>query len=214
MVQPRQIHLAGSVLGRYRHVCAFFSNKDEEYRVLLPFLKDALEQGDRVCQIVEQRQREDHMWRLQEAGIDVAAAERSRQLEIRNWEEAYLQDGRFDCQRQLDLIAAMLDKGKTDGFPRTRVTGGADWAMLDFPGVNGLIEYESRLNDLLANRDDPVCCIYDVSKFSASVIMDALRVHPAVIIGGILQENPFYVPPSEFLRELRERERDTCAMAG
>jgi hypothetical protein len=27
-----------------------------------------------------------------------------------------------------------------------------------------------------------------------------------VIIGGILQENPFYVPPDEFLRELRERE--------
>jgi hypothetical protein len=26
-----------------------------------------------------------------------------------------------------------------------------------------------------------------------------------VIIGGILQENPFYVPPEEFLRELRER---------
>jgi hypothetical protein len=30
-------------------------------------------------------------------------------------------------------------------------------------------------------------------------------VHPAVIIGGIYQENPFYVPPEEFLRELRER---------
>jgi hypothetical protein len=27
------------------------------------------------------------------------------------------------------------------------------------------------------------------------------------IIGGVLQENPFYVPPDEFLRELRERDR-------
>jgi hypothetical protein len=26
-----------------------------------------------------------------------------------------------------------------------------------------------------------------------------------IIIGGILQENPFFVPPDEFLRELRER---------
>jgi hypothetical protein len=26
-----------------------------------------------------------------------------------------------------------------------------------------------------------------------------------VIIGGILQENPFFVPPEEFLRELRGR---------
>jgi hypothetical protein len=27
-----------------------------------------------------------------------------------------------------------------------------------------------------------------------------------IIIGGILQENPFFVPPDEFLQELRARE--------
>jgi hypothetical protein len=26
-----------------------------------------------------------------------------------------------------------------------------------------------------------------------------------VIIGGILQENPFFIPPDQFLRELRQR---------
>lgn len=26
-----------------------------------------------------------------------------------------------------------------------------------------------------------------------------------IVIGGVLQENPFFVPPDEFLRELRER---------
>ena len=35
--------------------------------------------------------------------------------------------------------------------------------------------------------------------------MDILRTHPMVIIGGILQENAFFVPPDEFLEELRER---------
>ena len=36
--------------------------------------------------------------------------------------------------------------------------------------------------------------------------MDILRTHPMVILGGRLQENPFFVPPDEFLRELRARE--------
>jgi hypothetical protein len=27
-----------------------------------------------------------------------------------------------------------------------------------------------------------------------------------IIIGGMLQENPFFVPPDEFLRELRARQ--------
>ena len=35
--------------------------------------------------------------------------------------------------------------------------------------------------------------------------MDILRTHPMVIIGGVLLENPFFVPPEEFLQELHER---------
>jgi hypothetical protein len=35
--------------------------------------------------------------------------------------------------------------------------------------------------------------------------MYALRTHPVVIIGGLLQENPFYVDPDAILREMREQ---------
>jgi hypothetical protein len=35
--------------------------------------------------------------------------------------------------------------------------------------------------------------------------VDIMRTHPMIIIGGILQENPFFVPPDEFLWELRAR---------
>jgi len=33
-----------------------------------------------------------------------------------------------------------------------------------------------------------------------------------IIIGGILQENPFFVPPDQFLQELREREATRSAV--
>ena len=36
--------------------------------------------------------------------------------------------------------------------------------------------------------------------------MDIMRTHPMVIVGGVLRENPFFVPPDEFLRELHDRE--------
>jgi hypothetical protein len=32
-----------------------------------------------------------------------------------------------------------------------------------------------------------------------------LRTHPVVIIGGLVQENPFYVSPDQLLLEIRER---------
>jgi len=44
---------------------------------------------------------------------------------------------------------------------------------------------------------------YDLTKFSGDLVIDVMRTHPMIIIGGILQENPFFVPPDEFLRELR-----------
>ena len=48
-------------------------------------------------------------------------------------------------------------------------------------------------------------CNYDLSKFSATVAMEIMRTHPLVIIGGLLRENPFFVPPDQFLEDVRER---------
>jgi hypothetical protein len=205
MTPTLQVRIAGSILGRYRHVCAFFHSRDEEYRVTLPFIKEGLAQGEGVFQVVDEPRHQDHVRRLEEAGIDIAEAQRTQQMEIRNLDEAYLQNGHFDWQRQLALIEEVLTGGRAKGFSRMRVMGGVDWAILNRPGVHDLMEYEAGLNDLLVNYDDPVCCLYDVSKISASFILDALRVHPVVIIGGALQENPFYVSPDVFLKELLGR---------
>jgi hypothetical protein len=35
--------------------------------------------------------------------------------------------------------------------------------------------------------------------------MDIMRTHPMVVIGGLLQANPFFVEPDAFLEELRSR---------
>jgi hypothetical protein len=50
-----------------------------------------------------------------------------------------------------------------------------------------------------------VICSYDASRFDGSFTIDILRTHPMVLIGGVLQENPFFVPPSELLRERSQR---------
>jgi hypothetical protein len=104
------------------------------------------------------------------------------------------------------LIEEVLQSADTAGYPLTRLLAHMEWALLDKPGIDNLVEYETRLNYLLPRYDDPVVCTYDLSKFPASVVMDIMRTHPVVIIGGILQENPFFVPPDQFLLELRERQ--------
>jgi hypothetical protein len=157
MSQAKQVRLAGSVLDRSRHVCAFFHRKEEEYRVLLPFIKEGFDQGDRAFHIIDSRHRPEHLRRLHEAGIDVAEAQRKGQLEVRGWEDAYLRDGHFDQDRMLALIEEVLNGAKARGFPLTRLVANMDWALQDRPGVEDVVEYETRLNYILPRYDDAVC---------------------------------------------------------
>jgi hypothetical protein len=63
------ISLAGSKLGEVRHVCAFFNSDDEEYRVLLPFIKDGFECGDKAVHVLNPGQHQDHLQRLASVGL-------------------------------------------------------------------------------------------------------------------------------------------------
>jgi MEDS: MEthanogen/methylotroph, DcmR Sensory domain len=150
------IHLAGTTLDRYRHVCAFFHTRDEEYNVLLPFIKEGIERHEKAFHIVDPALRHAHVHRLEEAGIDVTACESSGQLEVRRWEEAYLRQGHFDQHAMLALIQEVLETGKTQQFPLTRLVANMEWALEDRPGVNDLVEYETRLNFILPKYADPV----------------------------------------------------------
>ena len=150
------IRFAGSALGAQRHVCAFFHSADEEYRVLLPFIKEGFERGEKAFHIVDPELREEHLERLRSAGIDVAAAEQSGRFELRNWADAYLRDGHFDQDRMLALIQEVLEGGRKQGFALTRLVAHMEWALEDRQGVDDLVEYETRLNYLLPRYPDPV----------------------------------------------------------
>jgi MEDS: MEthanogen/methylotroph, DcmR Sensory domain len=202
--QNHSVTLAWSALKRRCHACAFFHDREEEYRLLLPFVREGFEQRDKIFQIVDGRHRDERLRRIGALGIDIGMADKSGQLEVRPWENAHLRAGEFDQYAMLALVEEVLGKGK-DQFGFTRFWANMEWSLEDFPGVDDIVEYESRLNEVTSRFDDVVVCTYDLNRFSATVVMDILRTHPQVIVGGILQENPFYVPPEQFLGELRAR---------
>src|ERR1700723_12842 len=123
------IRLAGSQLDETRHVCAFFSNDDEEYRVLLPFIKDGFECGDKAVHVVNPNQRQDHLQRLAAAGIDSATAEQNGQLEVWINTEAYLRDGRFDQDRMLEVFKQAASGNAKGRFPLSRIVCRMDWVV-------------------------------------------------------------------------------------
>ena len=197
------IRIGGTLLREQRHICAFFNSHDEEYRLLLPFIREGFDCGDKAVHILDPARSEAHVRQLLSAGIDVAAAQNDGQLDLRGWADAHLRGGFFDQDRTLALIEEIRQRSKEQGFQRIRFVTHMEWAFEDRPGVEGLLEYEAKAN--LAPLQDPVVCVYDLAKVSGGLVIDIMRTHPVIIIGGILQENPFFVPPLNFLRELRAR---------
>jgi hypothetical protein len=186
-------------------VCGLFRTPEEAFELLLPFIKDGIEHGERGFYIVDSQKRDQQLQRLADIGLDPIEAQRNGQLEVRGWEQAYFAPGHFNPDAMLTLVDQALDDGQTMGYPQTRLVAHMEWALKDMRGVEDLLEYETRFNYLSARHNDPVICTYDLASFGAALVVDILRTHPYVIIGGILQENPFFVRPDEMLKELRER---------
>ena len=200
------ISLAGSQLVEVRHVCAFFTNDDEEYRVLLPFIREGLSGGDKSVHVINPEARQDHLQRLAGAGIDSTAYQESGQLQIRTNNEVYLRDGRFDQDRMLAAFEEMAASARNaEGYSMSRVVCRMDWVSGDQSRIQNVIEFESRVNDVWRRYDDAVICTYRLAQFSGNEVIDIMRTHPMVIIGGHLQQNPFFTPPEEFLGEFRGR---------
>jgi MEDS: MEthanogen/methylotroph, DcmR Sensory domain len=188
-----------------RHVCAFFNDDDEKYRVLLPFIKDGFERGDKAVHIVNPGQRLDHRRRMTAAGIDLETAERKGQFQLRTNTETYLQGGRFDQDRMLESFEQMASGGGDSRFPVSRIVCHMDWAVEGDSHIDDVVEFESRVNDVWRRHEDTVICAYHLSKFRGDEVVDIMRTHPMVIIGGLLLQNPFFIPPEELLPELRAR---------
>jgi hypothetical protein len=207
MKRPLQpISLAGSQLGEVRHVCAFFANDDEEYRVLLPFIREGLSCGDKTVNVVNPEAREEHLRRLAQAGIDSDAPLKSGQLQIRVNTEVYLREGRFDQDRMLLAFEEMASSARSaEGFPMSRIVCRMDWASGDQSRIDDVIEFESRVDEVWRRYDDAVICTYHLGQLSGDAVIDIMRTHPMVIVGGHLQQNPFFTRPEEFLRDFRGR---------
>jgi hypothetical protein len=197
-------NLAGASMGGYYHACGFFRSRDEAYHTLLPFIREGMARGEKALHITNPALRDDHLRRLSEGGVDTRAAVANGHLEVLTWNQAYLKGGRFSPDAMLALLEQSIQADRAAGFARTRVIGDMGWALEKKPGVDQVMEYEARVNVVLAQHKEPAVCMYDIGRIDAETMLNLLRTHPLVVMGESLSVNPFYMPPDEFLETMRK----------
>jgi hypothetical protein len=214
IVSSSRPQLCGGLLGARAHVCAFFRDRDEEARALLPFIKDGLAAGEKIVHTIDPARRAEHMSRFAAAGIDYTVAHGHGQFDLQPWTDTHLRGGRFDPDETLALFSEIRLSASMQGFPLTRFITHMDWALQDDAMLTELLVYEARANEFRSGQPGPthpVICSYDLTKFSGEFIVDVMRTHPMTLLDGTLHENPFFVPPEEFIRELRNRRASRVA---
>ena len=128
----------------------------------------------------------------------------SGQLELKTWNDVHLRGGAFDPQTTSSLFRKVRADDQERGFSRTRFISHMGWAA-QLLTKEQLLEYEAQAN----YRLDPgifSICVYDLSAFNTGFLIDVMRTHPWVLVGGVLYENSLFVPPEELIRELHERQ--------
>ena len=204
MANYAPIPLAGSLLGDHRHVCAFFDSPEDEHRVMFPFFRDGMARGERGVSIAP-RLWPDYRGRLRSAGVDLDAP--GGQFELRCSEDYYASDGRLNADAMLSRMRQIFEDSRALGFPLTRLAARVESTVTSPTTMDAFLDYEARLSQVVEGGPDVVICTYDARKVPARDAFEVLRTHPMAIVRGVLQENPYFVPPAELLGLLRRRAR-------
>lgn len=183
--RPPAARLAGGKV--HGHVAVLADDIDASYDLLLPFIVEGLEQGDRAFHVIDPALWDEHLERVSAAGVDVPATTASGQLVVRTWSEGYLRGGSFDPETQPAFLRQVLDEGRSLGFPRTRYIGSTEWAVDDPDVMRNLLAYEAGVDALVGNQPDVLVCTYDLTRHSARAIADVLGAHSAAVVGGAMR---------------------------
>jgi hypothetical protein len=188
--------LGGVALDGYPHVCAFVGDLEEEQALVRPFIAEALDAGEQVFFVHAPGRRDEVLGFIGERAVE--AVERD-QLVLLDWEDAYLQDGHFDAQRMLALLERHAGSSREAGYPRARFVGHMGWVAGGRPGVGDAVEYEARVNAVLARQGTPAVCVYPMDSVQARMLVDLMAVHPVLLLNGEVYRSPFFIEPHLYL---------------
>jgi hypothetical protein len=180
------------------HVCGFYYGEEERDSLLLPFLRDGFEDGAKCVAVVDSTAPDEVIQRI---GGSTSSVE-SGQLEFYDSDSTYLRTGSFDPDLMIEFwegrAREITDEGR---FEAVRLLGEMSWLERVPPPRDSVVRYETWADEFVVRAGATCLCLYDLRKLGTGVLMDLLRTHPKLMLGGLVLENPHHMSPDEFAAE-------------
>lgn len=186
------------------HLCYVYNDDAEREQTLARFVAKGLAENARVLCLVDAMTPQDFESHLRELGVDLGS--HASALTAADAVETYSPPSGFSPDTLLDSLSAFCQQAVSEGYSGVRITGDMAWLHRSHPAMTTVMEYEVKATDHCRAQRVVALCQYDARKFDGRTIMDVLSVHPAMIVGGQVVKNPYYIEPREFMTRYQASE--------
>jgi hypothetical protein len=188
MAEAFQSGLPGLRVEPGDHICALHFGPTERDQIVLPYVEAGLRDGDKCLCYVDDL----------EAPPDLHDVIATRQLEVHRSTAVYLRGGRFPADQMIAHLTAAVDAATGgEGYQLARIARDMTWALTAYAGIKELVEYESEINRYSPKYPQILLCLYDLERLGGTELVDLLRTHPKLLLGGMVLDNPHFLPPDE-----------------
>jgi len=172
------------------HLCLPYRDEGELLSQVLPFIQKGVATGERcVCLHAA----EEKLERLLQNAVE-GQKQDSSALILLPFKQTWLRGGGFKQERIMELMRNICSGAASDGFSGTRIICDMAWAVKDARSLELLHRFERDLTAFAAENDTALLCLYDRRLFSPEQLLELARMHPNLITGGRVCENPLFVP--------------------
>ena len=174
------------------HICAIFDDHDQQMEIMGAFVASGLRNTQRCVWVGPGNSSVALRKALADLGADLPTLEASGQLLIFSEVDFYLEEGLFEPNRTMDLIATLLVDGQRQGYATMRIGNDVSWLREGRIDPARWERFEGQLTQEIAELPAVMVCQYDRRQVSGDIIVAAFRTHPIVIMGDSIRRNPFY----------------------
>jgi hypothetical protein len=184
------------------HICGLYETEAERDDIIMGFLHEGDVRKDLQLYCPAERTAEDFAEQYSQKYPDCKDHVHDPSMfSISSAQELYYPDGTFSPVSMDKGLNEFFVNSQNAGKRNIRATAEMVWALHAIPGIEHLMAYESRLNYFIPGKPWISICLYNITKFSGSMIVNVLRTHPYTISGGVITQNPYFMNPDEWLRK-------------
>jgi PAS domain S-box-containing protein len=179
-------------VSRHGHLCLLYEAEAEILTPVIPFIQKGISQGERCIYL---NGGEETLERALKNAI-LGQKQAPEALLLLPAQETWLKDGEFETGRILRFLGTLCESAAGDGFRATRIICDMGWAEQQLKLGGGLREFELQLNHFAECNEVTILCLYNRQAFPADRLLELVKVHSQLVIGGRTCDNPFFTHPA------------------